>query len=135
MKTFFYSKLQFLNASQAWWSFLLKHMCEVMTNKKGCNSLLIAELNTLWYVDFEFFFLSYYFLELMYFFFRIHITTGWRRDTRMILRSIWILIQICGWRQLMRLPTAQHHHYVTENWKRITANAIVIFFYFCSIFF
>jgi hypothetical protein len=45
-------------------------MCEVMTNKKGCNSLLIAELNTLWYVDFEFFFLSYYFLELMYFFFQ-----------------------------------------------------------------
>jgi hypothetical protein len=46
------------------------------------------------------FFLSYYFLNLLiFFFFRIHITPGWRRDTRMIPLPIQIWIRICGWRQ------------------------------------
>ena len=32
--TFLSCRLWFLDASQAWWSFLLKHMCRVMTAKK-----------------------------------------------------------------------------------------------------
>jgi len=45
-------RLWFLDASKARWSFLLKHMCKVMIAKKGCNSLQIAKLCTLWYVGF-----------------------------------------------------------------------------------
>jgi len=45
-------------------------MCGVMTVKTGCNSLSIAELNTLYYVFFQpFFFLSYYLLEFDDFFY------------------------------------------------------------------
>jgi len=35
----------------------------VMTAKKGSNSSSIAEFNTLWYVGFQSFLLSYYLLE------------------------------------------------------------------------
>jgi len=48
-------------------------------------------------------FSTIFFLMLLFFnlitFFGINITSGWRRDTRTILRSIWILNQIYGWRQ------------------------------------
>jgi hypothetical protein len=35
---------------------LLKRMCEVMTAKKGCNSLWIIELSTFYYNHFQPFF-------------------------------------------------------------------------------
>jgi len=38
-------------------------MYKVMTTKKGCISSSTIELNTLWYVGFQLFFLSYYLLE------------------------------------------------------------------------
>jgi hypothetical protein len=68
-------KLRFLDVSQTRWSFLFKHMCRVMTAKKGCSCSWIVELNTLWYVGFQpFFSLSYYFHDF-FFLSRIHITT------------------------------------------------------------
>ena len=46
---------------------------------------------------------SYYFLELnlmiSFLIFRRHLITGWGRDMGMIIRPIWISIQIYGWRQ------------------------------------
>ena len=68
---FFSCRLWFLDASQARWSFLLKHICEVMTTKKWCNSLWIVELSTLWYVSFQPFFLKLLFPWTLwiYFFF------------------------------------------------------------------
>jgi len=56
--------------NQVQWSFLWKRTCGVMTVKKGCNSLSIAEFNTLYYVSFQpFFFLSYCLLEFDEFFY------------------------------------------------------------------
>jgi hypothetical protein len=52
-------------------------MYGLITTKKKYNSSWIVELNTLWYVGFQPFFLSYYFLEFnefIFFFSRIHIT-------------------------------------------------------------
>jgi hypothetical protein len=42
--------------------------------QKVCYSAWIAELNTLWYVIFNHFFLSYYFFEFANFFSKTHIT-------------------------------------------------------------
>ena len=53
---FFYYKLQFLDVSQARWSFLLKRMCGVITVKKRYSSSLIVKLSTSWYVGFQSFF-------------------------------------------------------------------------------
>ena len=62
---------------------LLKRMCGVMTIKKGCNSLLITELSTLWYAGYQlFFFLSYYFLEFNEFIFYFHDTYNSRWKER-----------------------------------------------------
>jgi hypothetical protein len=45
-----------------------------------------------------------YFFKTLFFwifanFFRIHITSSWRRDMVTIFWPIWISIRICGWRQ------------------------------------
>jgi hypothetical protein len=53
---FFSCRLQFLDASQARLSFLLKCICGVITVKKRCNSSWITKLITLWYVGFQPFF-------------------------------------------------------------------------------
>jgi hypothetical protein len=59
---------------------------------------MIIMLSTLWCVDFQLFFFMLLFFNLITFF-GINITSGWRRDTRTILRSIRILNQIYGWKQ------------------------------------
>jgi hypothetical protein len=75
LTTFLSCRPRFLDASQAQWNFLLKHMCGVMTAKKRCNSLWIVELKTLWYVGFQpFFLLSYNFLQFDEFIFSFHDT-------------------------------------------------------------
>jgi len=45
---FFFCRLQFLDAIQDQWSFLLKLTYEMKTFEKGCNSLWIAELRISW---------------------------------------------------------------------------------------
>ena len=88
LTTVFYCRLWFLDTRAEWWS-----------SKKGRSSSSIAEFNILWYVDFQYFLIKLLFLWIFWLFSRIHITLGWRRDTRTILWPIRISIQICGWRQ------------------------------------
>jgi hypothetical protein len=57
------------------------------------------------------------------FFFKIHITSGWRRDTRMILQPIQNAIQICGWSKVVKITIQLVKSYVfTSQYKLYVLN-------------